>query len=200
MTQIAMDGAELFTKCIAQATLVVKQVLPSHYANATPDAEYDVEDLVSHMMDAVSSIPFIIGGDEAEREPRVADGNIDLDAVDTSARWQAAVDIADTVIMDADPEDTIMYNGAEMTVDEYLLQISGDLLIHAWDLGEAIGMHVRFEPTVAETVIETTVLHAQGSGNPRQGMYASLKVADNADLQTRLLALFDRSLTLRTSY
>lgn len=184
-----MDGAELFNKCMAQATYVVKQVLPSHYANATPDAELDVEDLVNHMMTLLMGVPAVIGGDD-EDVPIVANGSIDLDAIDLSSRWQAAADIAEAAIIDADLDDTIMYGSNEMSIEEYLQQISGDLLIHAWDLGEAIGMHVTIDASVAETVIETT---------DQRSLYSSVNVPANADLQTRLLALFGRSRQWRIS-
>ena len=41
-----IDVVNLFGDCLAQATMVVKQVLPAHATNATPDTEWDVRDNV----------------------------------------------------------------------------------------------------------------------------------------------------------
>ena len=56
----AMDGSELFSECLVQATRVVKQVLPGHFANPTPEAELDVRDLTNHMVGLLESVPGLL--------------------------------------------------------------------------------------------------------------------------------------------
>ncbi|MDB5176180.1 MAG: hypothetical protein JWM81_1038 [Candidatus Saccharibacteria bacterium] len=196
---LAMDGAELFSKCLGQATYVVKQVLPSHYANDTPDAEYDVEDLVHHMMVILNDVARVLDGEESLHGTRVADGSIDQDALDISARWQAAADRVEAALAEVDLEDVANVDGSEDSIEDYLLKVSGDILIHAWDLGEAIGMPVRFDPRVAETVMETTVV-PNASALPAHTLFDQpISVPANADLQTRLLAIFGRTRAWRAA-
>jgi uncharacterized protein (TIGR03086 family) len=196
---VAMDGAELFSKCLGQATYVVKQVLPSHYANDTPDAEFDVEDLVHHMMVILNNVSKVLSGEEGLRGSRVADGSIDQDALDISARWQAAADTVEAALAEVDLEDVVTFEDREDSIENYLLQVSGDILIHAWDLGEAIGMPVRFDPRVAETVMETTVV-PNASALPAHTLFDQpINVPANADLQTRLLAIFGRTRSWRAA-
>ncbi|MDB5184645.1 MAG: hypothetical protein JWN38_453 [Candidatus Saccharibacteria bacterium] len=194
---VAMDATEIFSRCLAQATFVVKQVLPSHYANPTPDADLDVEDLTSHMLAVIDNAPAMLS-EEAEIGSAISDGNIDHDAIDLSARWQMAADRAELAVSDADPDETIAYNKSEVTVEDYLLEAAGDLLIHAWDLGEAIGMPVRFDPNVAEAIIET-VGPSEASAVSRDLFDRQIEVPANADLQTRLLAIFGRTRSWRGS-
>lgn len=197
---ISLDGAELFVACLAQATRVVKQVLPSHLTNATPDAEWDVRDLMAHMMQLVASVPTVlVGGSMTSTADYSNDDAIDDPIDDVTTLWQAAADKAESAIDEVDIEDTIQHNNKAMPIENFLIELAGDLLIHAWDLGEAIGMPVHFDQTIASVVMETTVLP-----NPvvleNHGLFTEpIEPPANADMQTRLLALFGRSHAWRSA-
>ncbi|MDL2342010.1 MAG: maleylpyruvate isomerase N-terminal domain-containing protein [Patescibacteria group bacterium] len=103
-----IDGAELFSDCLAQATLIVKQVLPSHFTNATPDAEWDVRDLTSHMMSVLEAVPAALTESAQQTDDDLLDEDI-LEPVttDLSLQWQQAADRAEMLIADLDTEDTL---------------------------------------------------------------------------------------------
>ncbi|MDL2342011.1 MAG: hypothetical protein QFB87_02965 [Patescibacteria group bacterium] len=86
-----------------------------------------------------------------------------------------------------------------MTIEDFLIELAGDLLIHAWDLGEAIGMPVRFAPEVAAAVMETTVAPNKFMLSNHPLFTEPIDPPANADLQARLLALFGRSYAWRTA-
>ena len=197
---IAMDGAELFSACLEQATMIVKQVLPIHFTNSTPDTEWDVNELITHMLSVLKSVPAALA--EPGVEPAndiLADDTIDQDALDFTVHWQLAVDKAEAIIAEIDLEDIFVHNSRQTTVEDFLIEIAGDLLIHAWDLGEAIGMSVRFAPAIAEAVMETTIIPNKTMRSSHTLFTESINPPANADIQARLLALFGRSYAWRTA-
>ncbi|MBC7707703.1 TIGR03086 family protein [Polaromonas sp.] len=197
---INIDGVDLFGDCLSQATLIVKQVMPSHFANATPDPEWDVRDLTSHMIAILESVPATLSGSALEAKDEVSDdADVDAPEDDLSARWQQAADRTEAAISEIDFEDTVLHGEQQITVESLLIELAGDLLIHAWDLGEAIGMPVRFSPSVAEAVMETTVVPNRLMLNSHTLFTESIDPPANADLQARLLALFGRSYAWRTA-
>ena len=195
-----IDGVELFNDCLAQATLIIKQVLPSHFTNATPDAEWDVRDLTGHMQAILDAVPDMLRGTKTElTDDMYEEVNLEDDASDLSVQWQLAADRAEATLAEIDVEDTILYNGKQTAVENVLTEVAGDMLIHAWDLGEAIGMPVRFQPRVAEAVMETTVVPNKLMLSSHTLFAEPIDPPANADLQARLLALFGRSYAWRTA-
>ena len=196
---ISLDGAELFNECLAQATVVVKQVLPAHYANATPNTEMDVKELVNHMIGVLESVGIILGHQAVPLlDDLLSDDSIDQEALDLSVQWQSLADRAEAMVNEADLEDTVMYDKELTAIENVLIELSGNLLIHTWDLGEAIGMSVKFERDVAEAIMVTTIVPSKSMLNTHNLFNEPIDPPANADLQTRLLALFGRSYAWRT--
>ena len=188
-----MDAAELFTKCLAQATLVVKQVRPDHYANPTPDADWTARDLVEHMITELSWLPDLLEGQTIGEVGDKYDADFIDDTVsDLSVVWQNAADRADAAVLDVDPEEVAHLSYGDVSVENYLEQAASDQLIHAWDLAEAIGMSVVFDVDVISVV--TAYANRNQSNMAGSGMFgAPLSVDATATAQTKLLALFGRS-------
>lgn len=188
-----MESEELFTACLEQATMVVKQVLPQHFANTTPDTEWNVRDLVGHMLYELSWVADIVAGKTIEEVGAAYDdllGDEDS-AEDLSTLWETAASRAEQAIAGADPDETAHLSYGEVTIEEYLREAAGDQLIHAWDLGKAIGVKVEFDPAVAQEVYDNT--------KPKETSLRSsslfgpeIKVAKDASIQARLLGLFGR--------
>jgi uncharacterized protein (TIGR03086 family) len=194
-----MDGAELFLACLGQATLVVKQVLPEHYANATPDTEWTVHDLIGHMFYELSWVPDILEGKTIAEVGSKYDGDLigDDDQVSGLAvRWQDEVDRAETAVSEADPDETAHLSFGDLTNDDYLAQAGTDQLIHAWDLGKAIGVTVTFDKALAAQAYEQLVPQQQILRD--SGLFGeAIAVAQDADVQTKLLGLTGRDAAWR---
>lgn len=185
-----MDGAELISKCLAEATKVIKQVRPEHMANVTPENEANVRDLLQHMQRTVEAVPNTLEGQFAEAMEMDDEREPD-DDYDVAIAWQTAVDSAEAASEQVDADETIFVNGRELNIDDYLREVSGDLLIHTWDLGKSIGIPVRIEAALAAEVYEHTIHHKQELKS--QGILSnSLDVPDSASIQGKLLALFGR--------
>jgi uncharacterized protein (TIGR03086 family) len=187
-----MDGADIFKSGLLLATTVVKQVRPDQFANDTPDSEWNVRDLIGHMLNELCWVPAMLAGSTIDEVGDRYDGDLIGDTdTDLSVTWQEAADKAETATDEADLEDTAHLSYGDVTNEEYLRDEGIDQLIHAWDLGKSIGVPVHFDVVTAQIVYDTVL--------PKQAMLAQsglfakpLTVPDTADLQTRLLALFGR--------
>lgn len=195
-----LDAVDLFTECLAQATAVVKQVMPSHYANATPDAESDVREVIDHMLGVLTFLQkATTTGDTGRKVDEIEVDLLDSAIVDLSAQWQDMVDQIDRSMIELDLEETVEFKGEKILLENLIVQLASDLLIHAWDLGEAIGMPVRFNRDVAEAVMETAIV-PNIVALPQHPLFVEpISPPSNADIQTRLLALFGRSYAWRSA-
>ena len=87
---------------------------------------------------------------------------------------------------------TVHLSFADVPGTEYAWQLIGDLVVHAWDLARAIGADERLDPALAADVMER--LRPDVDTFATYGLFASqVPVADDADVQTRLLAMTGRT-------
>jgi uncharacterized protein (TIGR03086 family) len=188
-----MDGADVFGKGLAQATLIVKQVRPEHFANPTPDTEWSVRDLVNHMLYELSWVADLVLGKTTDDIGDAYDGDLINDhAIDLAEQWQAVADRAEAAVNDADPDEIAHLSYGDVSNEEYLREAGSDQFIHAWDLGKAIGVSVRFDNFVAQEIYDYVYPHRERL--VASGLFAPpLAVPDDADIQTKLLALFGRN-------
>ena len=188
-----MDGADLFNACLAQATLVIKQIRPEQMANATPDSEWSVRDLVTHMLYELSWVPDLIAGATIEEVGTKYDGDlVGEDDIDLSIRWQMAADKAEMAVNEADLDEVAHVSYGNVTIDEYLTQAAGDQLIHAWDVGRAIGVPISFNPMIAQEIYDLTL--PQRDKLQASGLFAAaIDVPKDSSIQVKLLGLFGRA-------
>jgi uncharacterized protein (TIGR03086 family) len=187
-----MDGSDVFMSALTQATAVIAQVREDHFANTTPDTEWNVRDLIGHMLYEIRWAPEVLNGKTIDEVGDAYDGDLVGDStVNLITNWQMAADAAESAVDQSDPEETAHLSYGDVTIDEYLQQYGGDVLIHTWDLGKAIGVVVHFDDATAQAVYDYTLpkkddLSASGLFEP------ALSVSETADIQTKLLALFGR--------
>lgn len=82
--------------------------------------------------------------------------------------------------------------GQEVTLSEWLEQYPLELLVHTWDLAQATGQSVVFDPDLVRPALETGRRFAtQGRAAGMPG--SEVAVPGDADDQARLLALFGRN-------
>ena len=187
-----MDVRDLFLACAAQATTIVKRVGDDMFARPTPDTEWTVHDLAAHMLYELSWTPEIVQGKTMEEVGSKFEGELFADTqAGLSAAWDTAKNRVKQTVPLANPAATVHLSYGETTTEHYLREAASDQLIHAWDLGEAIGMPVQFDEVVAREIFEYAFRNAEGM--ERSGLFAPPRpVAADADVQTRLLALFGR--------
>lgn len=189
-----MDGVDIFQNSVSKATTVVKQVRADHLLNSTPNSEWNVRDLLDHMIAIINNFSktlhdnFVMSEEVTDTD--IEDEIVDSDPSDISNRWQVAIDMADAAIDESDTEEVILTEHGLISIDDYARQVGADLLVHAWDLGKSIGVPVHFDSLIAEAVYEDV---KPNRNEENACMYSKpLEVSKEADIQTRLLAFFGR--------
>lgn len=190
-----MDGAELFSRCLAQTTGVVRQVRPEHLANATPCADWHVWDLVDYMVSELAVVAPLLSGkvmkvaDASEAEIEMS-GAADPD-VDIGDEWQLLADAAEAAAMEADPDGLAHPADGTLSNGEYLRRLATDLLVQAWSLAVAIGLPFIFDPGAAQAAYDYAVV-LPSRVQPEACAAEPIPVAATASVQTKLLALYGR--------
>lgn len=186
-----MDGKTLYRMAILQATGVIRKVRGLQLTLATPDTEWDVRTLAGHMLYELLWVPDMLSGSTITQVGSVYEGELIGSGEELTGTWITAVSKAEGAIEAADPNDTAHLSYRDASVDEYLQEAGSDQLIHSWDLGVAIGQKVQFDADIAQAVYERTL--PDEASMSATGLFAEpLRVAENADIQAKLLALFGR--------
>lgn len=189
-----MDAKELFKKAVAQATEVIEDVRVEDFGKPTPDTEWDVWALLDHMLGELAWSADTIEGKTIEEVGENYSG--DLIGADLQGSWRSFAEAALTAIENANPQGTAHLSFGDFTLEYYLRQVSNDLFIHAWDLGEALSRPVQFAPDIAEELYDYNRANADNISD--SGLFATpVTVGDGADTQTKLLALTGRSVEWR---
>jgi uncharacterized protein (TIGR03086 family) len=86
---------------------------------------------------------------------------------------------------------TVSLSSGERSTADYCWDLTTDALVHSWDLARGIGADEALDPELVELVWERTLPIA--AQLQETGLFApAVPVADNAALQTKMLALFGR--------
>ncbi len=178
------DIADRYRTLAARFADRIAEVPDGAWDDPTPCAEWTVRDLVGHVVD-VQGMFLAFVGEEIGELPDVS-----VDAVGAwaaaSAAMQAALD--DPARADAGFDGYFGPTTLAASVDRF---VSFDLVVHGWDLARAVGGDERIDPAeVARLLGEIPAfgpaLQSSGAAGP------PVEVADDADDQTRMLALLGR--------
>jgi uncharacterized protein (TIGR03086 family) len=184
-----MNAPELFFRCLDQATKVINHLTVADYLRPTPDTEWDAKTLANHMLYELSWVPDILSGQTIAK----VGGKYDSDLIgdDPAENWNEAAAIAKGEATLANMRATAHLSYGNVPNEDYLRQVSGDLLIHSWDLAAALGIDRTLDTAAVEEVYEGILPSAPSLS--KSGLYkASLVVSPEADTQTQLLALVGR--------
>ena len=156
----------------------------------TPCTEWDVRALVDHVVDETRWLPPLVAGKSLE--DAAAELAADPAPEDRAAGWTAALSAARAALGAPGALDGMVeLSYGREKASGYCDQMSLDALIHGWDLARGIGADDTMPPAL--------VAWAFDYASPMvdmfraSGVYGSaVEVAEDADLQTRLLALMGR--------
>lgn len=184
------DVLTLFGRGLADFGTRVHAVPPDGWGRPTPCSEWDVRALVNHLAVEQLWVPPLLAGRTVAEVGDRFDG--DLLGPDPAAAWDAAA--ATSASSFAGPgalDRTVRLSYGDRPAREYCREMVLDLAVHGWDLARAIGADERIDPDLVELAYEhlAPIAHLwQGAGV----FGPPVPVADDADLQTRLLALTGR--------
>ena len=153
----------------------------------TPDAEWNIRDLVTHVVEEQQWVPHLLAGSTVTDAKR----RIQPLGEDLRAEWRlyslAATAAWDAVVPDA----LVSLSYDTVPVIDYLREQVSDVAIHSWDLARAVGADETLDEGLVEGV--WTVFEPQRDALSASGLFAvPVPLPEDAPLQLRLLALTGR--------
>lgn len=153
----------------------------------TPDAEWNIRDLVTHVVEEQQWVPHLLAGSTVTDAKR----RIQPLGEDLRAEWRlyslAATAAWDAVVPDA----LVSLSYDTVPVIDYLREQVSDVAIHSWDLARAVGADETLDEGLVEGV--WTVFEPQRDTLSASGLFAvPVPLPEDAPLQLRLLALTGR--------
>jgi uncharacterized protein (TIGR03086 family) len=176
------DAAASFGACL-------EGVADDQWSSPTPNTEWDVRALVTHLVDEQLWAPPLLAGrtiedigDEIPADP--------LGDAPVSARHDATAAMVDA-LGDLDLDATVHLSFGDVPAQEYLMQLFADHLVHTWDLARATGQSERLDP---ELVTMCATWFVGREDLYRQGQVIGPAVAvEGGDSQAELLGRFGRN-------
>lgn len=157
--------------------------------NPTPCSEWNVRDLLNHLISEQLWAPWLLEG----RTLAEVGDRFDGDRVGETpvAAWNEASGRARSAWDDVSLDGRVHVTGGTVPTEEYGWQMTMDLAVHAWDLANGIQADATLDPELVETV--HAVFEPQMDAIQGAGIFAPPKpVADSADPQSKLLAMLGR--------
>ena len=185
-----MGPKQLYLYALDEAANVVVQVKPDQMDLPTPDTEWSVRDLLHHIVYEVAWVADIVAGKTIAEVGAKYEG--DILGADPAVALRHYETLTRAAVEESDEDAVAHLSYTDTTVGEYLFEGGNDVLVHAWDLGQAVGVDVVFDENAARLLYDKAL--------PRKGEFASsglfadpIAVPEFASTQTKLLALLGRS-------
>jgi uncharacterized protein (TIGR03086 family) len=179
----------LFLSSLAAADPIMRQVELSQLANETPCTQWNLHELLNHMVNELAWVsPLLAGKTIAE----VGD-SLDGDLVDKHPHeaWDRYRHEAEAAAQGVLQDLTVHLSYADVTAKYYLDEMATDIYIHTWDVAKAIGAEFHIPPKIARELYRISRPKIQAMQTA--GMVAKPKVATiNRSAQDKLLAIYGR--------
>jgi uncharacterized protein (TIGR03086 family) len=153
----------------------------------TPDTEWNVRDLVGHVVEEQQWVPQLLAG----RSIAQAKASLEPLRADLAGEWELYSFAATSAWASSRADAQVQLSSDTVTAADYLREQVADVTIHAWDLARATGADEEFDEELVRAV--WSVFAPQKDTLEASGLFASpVPVADDAPLMTRLLAITGR--------
>ncbi|MDP9326711.1 MAG: TIGR03086 family metal-binding protein [Actinomycetota bacterium] len=187
MTGIERD----FTRSVRDFGEKVRAVGDGQWTNGTPCSEWDVRALVNHLVNEALWVKPLLEGQTIEEVGDRLDG--DLLGEDPKAAFDRAA--AEALAVAAEPGAVgriVHISSGDAPAGQYLGQLFADFVVHGWDLARGIGVDDTIDAGYAAAIYEQ--MKPMENAMKSWGVYGDkIDAAGDADVQTRLLALFGRA-------
>ncbi len=185
------DLLALFNQGLAEFGSRVHRVGADQWSAPTPCSEWDVSALVDHLIDEQVWVAPLMAGHDLDTAAAIVEESkrtLDLDRV---AAWDAAaLGSRDAFGAVGALDRQVMLSRGETPATDYLNEMIFDLVIHAWDLGTAIGV----TDALPDELIRVTRAGVDAFGDlSASGLFsAPVPVSDGASPEEQLVALTGR--------
>jgi uncharacterized protein (TIGR03086 family) len=185
-----VDVPELHRRAVEGFGRQIHAVGEDQWNLPTPCPDWDVRTLCNHLVNESLWTPPLMAGQTIEEVGDRFDG--DVLGEDPKKSWDESARAAMSAVQqDGAMERMVHLSFGDVPGREYVLQLFADYLIHSWDLARAIGGDEKLEPELVDECARwfesmEAAYRAGGAIGERP------EVPDEADPQTRLLAMFGR--------
>jgi uncharacterized protein (TIGR03086 family) len=185
-----MDLKALFKTSITQAGMAIKKARLDQCDLATPCTDWDLNDLVGHMLYEIAWVPELLEGRTvAEIGDRYEGG---LGGDNPAALWDEYAEKALAAIEKADAEATVHLSYGDVKASHYINEIGGNTMIHTWDVCQSLSHNLWFEAGIAQSVYD--FVSPRASEFASSGLFGTpVTVAADAPIQLRLLGFLGRT-------
>lgn len=183
-----MDVAML-QRAVDATRPVVAGISPDQFEAATPCTEWDVRDLLNHLIGEYEAIAAAAGLGVANS------GVTDFTATDHVGAYDGAAAKATKALAAPGALEQTLEMPWGPTPGNVVLGLTiADTVVHGWDLAKATGQELQAEPDVAEAVYGMTSGMMEPNGKfPRGDSFAPpVEVPDDAPIQDKMLAYLGR--------
>lgn len=157
----------------------------------TPCSEWTVRDLVTHLVNEQLWVPDLLAGKTVDEVGDKYDGDVLED--DPLRAWTESSQAARAAwLQPGSPVRLVHLSFEDADGAEYCWQMTTDLAVHGWDLATAVGVEAGIGDDLATAIIEY-VEPALRRWDGLTFFADPVPVADDADPQSRLVALLGRT-------
>lgn len=184
-----MQAVDILAKAAEQASACMRHLHADQLDNPTPCTEWNVRQLVNHMVSELRWMPPLLQGKRLEDVGSSLDG--DLLGTDPGSAWQHAVDAALVASKRAAPDSTVHTSSGQRPAPDYIEEVGVDIFIHSWDLDQGLQCSLRLDETIARYILDT--YRDRAAEMAASGVYQPpVQVPPDAPVQDKLLGLFGR--------
>jgi len=187
------DPVTLLEQIYDHTEKVLAQIGPDQYELPTPCTDWNVREVVNHMIGAIHFMASTVAGEEpAAGDPPDFTASQRPAEEQPAREFRAAADRSLAVWRADGALDGLVHLGpVELPASSALGLNQLDVLTHSWDVAEAIGADRSMDPAVAEAVLATSQMII--SDELRGDRFApAVPMADDAPAHDRLAAFLGR--------
>ena len=140
----------LFETAITTANDVMQSVTEDHYTWPTPCDKWNVRELANHMINELAWVPELLAGKTIAQVGNALDGDLIEGAVGRT--WKAYAETARKAAETAPHEQVIHLSRGNVPASAYLEEVAGDIIIHTWDMAQAIGLPFHIDEEIAKAL------------------------------------------------
>ncbi|MQA88100.1 MAG: TIGR03086 family protein [Streptosporangiales bacterium] len=156
-----MSDAQFMARAAALMVEIVRNVKPDQLTARTPCTEYDVRELVNHLLFWGPSLEGA-ARKESVPPPAEAEAGVDLTEGDWAAALEAHIDRTVAAWSESDAWEGITHMGPmELPASLVGGMVVGELVVHGWDLARATGQHPAWDDDLLEYLYEEVAKSAE---------------------------------------
>lgn len=185
-----MGAKELYATAMRTADGCLAHIYVDQLQNSTPCSEWDIKALLNHMVYEVLWVPDMLAGKTIAEIGTKYDG--DVLGQDFVKVWKEASSASQAAVADVDLRSVVHTSFTNISAEEYITQIAGDLYVHTWDADQAVQCSLCFVGDVDKLLYEYYLPKVDEWR--RAGAFgAEVEVLETASYHDKLLGLLGRT-------